>query len=142
MLDAGLPNGMREYTTVTRRVRRVGMFDATLVRRAINANQPDRIVLNHLDYVDSKVRDGMLTEEATRFVGLIERGIGTLFGIKRDLVAQQDAVNIRVGIIVCRRILLIRLEDRLTLLRESGHGTDLESRCSIKHGQFGVIRAS
>lgn len=76
MLDAGLPKGMREYTTVTRRVRRVGMFDATLVRRAINANQPDRIVLNHLDYVDSKVRDGMLTEEATRFVGLIERGIG------------------------------------------------------------------
>src|SRR5208282_6903623 len=40
MLDAGLPEGRREYTTVTRRVRRVGMFDAALVRRAINANRP------------------------------------------------------------------------------------------------------
>jgi adenylosuccinate synthase len=75
MLDAGLPEWSREYTTVTRRVRRVGMFDPTLVRRAICANRPSRIVLNHLDYVDSRVKDGLITAKARSFVGMVEQGI-------------------------------------------------------------------
>lgn len=74
--EAGIQNSIRELTTVTQRVRRVGRFDAELVQRAIQANQPTRIVLNHLDYVDPAVRDGVLASRAARFVAGVEKSIG------------------------------------------------------------------
>ncbi len=40
-----------EYTSVTKRVRRVGEFDKDIVLQAIVANCPDQIVLNHMDYI-------------------------------------------------------------------------------------------
>ena len=73
--EAGLPLHYREYTTVTGKVRRVGRFDPDLVRRAIAANNPSRVVLNHLDYVDPRVRAGGLTDKAREFVEKIERDI-------------------------------------------------------------------
>jgi len=45
---------LREFTTVTRNLRRVGRFDPDLVRRAIVFNAPNRIVLNHVDYLGDK----------------------------------------------------------------------------------------
>ena len=51
---AGRDDYLREYTTVTRRLRRVGYFDPVLVRRALAVNRPTRLVLNHLDYVGSQ----------------------------------------------------------------------------------------
>ena len=44
--------GIREYTSVTKEVRRVAKFDPEVVRAAIEANSPTTIVLNHLDYLD------------------------------------------------------------------------------------------
>jgi adenylosuccinate synthase len=74
--EAGLPAGHREFTTVTGKVRRVGNFDPELVRRAILVNQPKRIVLNHLDYVDARVRDNAdLTARAHDFVKKVEAEI-------------------------------------------------------------------
>jgi adenylosuccinate synthase len=45
-------NALRELTSVTKKVRRVGRFDPEIVREAIAVNQPTKIVLNHLDYFD------------------------------------------------------------------------------------------
>jgi adenylosuccinate synthase len=73
--EAELPLNYREYTTVTGKVRRVGRFDAELVRRAIAANNPSRIVLNHLDYVDPAVKSGVMTPKTKLFVEKIERDI-------------------------------------------------------------------
>jgi adenylosuccinate synthase len=73
--EGNLPKDYREFTTVTGRVRRVGQFDPELVRRAIQANQPSRIVLNHLDYVDRSVRGGTLSSKAYSFVEQIEQSI-------------------------------------------------------------------
>jgi adenylosuccinate synthase len=73
--EAGLATDHREFTTVTGKVRRVGRFDPELVRRAINVNRPDRIVLNHLDYVDPRVRSGELTTKARRFIERVETQI-------------------------------------------------------------------
>lgn len=68
---------MTEYTSVTNRVRRVGCFDAAVVRRAIAANDPSLVVLNHLDHVDAAVRGTEpLTDRTRRFVDEVERGIG------------------------------------------------------------------
>jgi adenylosuccinate synthase len=74
--EAGITEDIRELTTVTARLRRVGRFDPEIVRRAIQANQPTRIVLNHLDYVDPRVRDGSLTAKARAFIEKVEADIG------------------------------------------------------------------
>lgn len=42
---------IHEYTTVTKKLRRVGRFDPEIVKRAIAINQPTKIFLNHVDYV-------------------------------------------------------------------------------------------
>ena len=74
--EAGMSLDLREYTTVTGKIRRVGRFDPELVRRAIAANNPNRIVLNHLDYVDPHVRGPGITAKARGFIQMIESDIG------------------------------------------------------------------
>jgi adenylosuccinate synthase len=74
--QAGLPEDHNELTTVTKRVRRIAKFDAEVVKQAIMINQPTRIVLNHLDYIDPKVSNGILTNKARKFVKKIESEIG------------------------------------------------------------------
>jgi adenylosuccinate synthase len=54
----------------------VGYFDPDLVRRAIAVNHPSRLVLNHLDYVDPRIRVTGLTAKAKEFVENVERDIG------------------------------------------------------------------
>ena len=65
-----------ERTSVTGKIRRVARFDPDVVRAAIGANQPTRIVLNHLDYVDSNCDSfGDLTPKARAFVRDLEAAI-------------------------------------------------------------------
>jgi len=42
---------IQEFTSVTKKLRRVAHFDAEIVKQAISYNQPTKIVLNHLDYL-------------------------------------------------------------------------------------------
>jgi adenylosuccinate synthase len=72
---AGLPEGYCEHTTVTKKVRRVGKFDAKLVKRAIEVNNPTRIVLNHFDYVHHAVRDHVFHMRALAFLNRAETDI-------------------------------------------------------------------
>jgi adenylosuccinate synthase len=74
--ESGSNQDLIEYTTVTQKVRRIGEFNAALVRQAIAVNSPTRIVLNHLDYIDWDVRTGNLTEKARQFVEHVEMEIG------------------------------------------------------------------
>jgi len=46
------PKDIIEHTSVTRAVRRVARFSPDVVLAAITINNPTRLVLNHLDYVD------------------------------------------------------------------------------------------
>jgi adenylosuccinate synthase len=91
--ESGSTFPLDEYTSVTGRLRRVGHFDAELVSKAINANQPTRIVLNHLDYIDCAVRGtAQLTPLAEHFIDRIERSIGrriTDYGTGPATVAQR-----------------------------------------------------
>lgn len=45
------PAPIHEYTTVTKKLRRVARFDPKTVKRAIAINKPTKIFLNHMDYV-------------------------------------------------------------------------------------------
>jgi adenylosuccinate synthase len=53
--DSGSTAPISEYTSVSKKLRRVGRFDSNIVCQAILANNPSRIVLNHLDYIDSNI---------------------------------------------------------------------------------------
>jgi len=62
-----------ERTSVTRAIRRVGRFDAEIVRRAIVVNRPNLIALNHLDYIDAAVSErNEMTPKAAAFVADVE----------------------------------------------------------------------
>ncbi len=74
--DAGISSDLTEFTTVTKRKRRVGRFDPEVVRRAILVNQPTRIALNHLDYIDPSVGTVAGSAIANQFVGMVEEKIG------------------------------------------------------------------
>ncbi|WP_084484829.1 adenylosuccinate synthetase [Methylosinus sp. LW3] len=73
---AGTELDLSEYTTVTRKLRRVGEFDAALVRRALAANAPHRLVLNHLDYIGPRDSLEMPDGPVRQFITRVEREIG------------------------------------------------------------------
>ena len=64
---------IREYTSVTGLVRRVGQFDVDLVKRALSYNAPTRLVLNHLDYLGDEVDMCDSRSNVRQFVENIER---------------------------------------------------------------------
>lgn len=62
-----------EHTSVTKTIRRVGRFDPEIIHAAIMTNQPTRIVLNHLDYIDGQCASlNRLTDKSMQFVGKVE----------------------------------------------------------------------
>lgn len=74
--QSGNDSTICERTSVTRQVRRVGHFDAGVVQHAILSNRPTRIVMNHLDHVDSKVRiDLSAPSRAYEFLSMVEATI-------------------------------------------------------------------
>ncbi|MEM5473864.1 adenylosuccinate synthetase [Hoeflea sp. AS60] len=68
-------NDIREYTTVTKKLRRVGHFDSMLVRKSIDVNLPNRVVLNHLDYIGESSDIGRSESQVRRFILGIEASI-------------------------------------------------------------------
>jgi adenylosuccinate synthase len=76
-LDANSPHPMIEYTSVTKKVRRVGRFDLEIVAQAIASNRPTRLVLNHVDHIDAACYDGTnFPKKVTDFVNGIESSLG------------------------------------------------------------------
>jgi adenylosuccinate synthase len=45
---------IQEFTSVTKKLRRVAHFDEEIVKRTISYNQPTKIILNHADYLGYK----------------------------------------------------------------------------------------
>lgn len=67
---------LREFTTVTKKLRRVGQFDASVVKAAIVCNNPTMIVLNHLDYIAVGGTESERKSATYKFVEYIEAEIG------------------------------------------------------------------
>jgi len=88
---------LREYTTVTKKLRRVGPFDADLVKRAIQANHPDRLVMNHLDYVGSPEDLAVSNNRLSKFVDDVQASLGRSidwFGFSEfDVMENSRALN-------------------------------------------------
>ena len=68
---------LSERTTVTKRIRRVAKFDMEVVRRSINTNRPNIVILNHCDYFDYSINNRtILSNRAENCVKYIEEQIG------------------------------------------------------------------
>jgi len=65
-----------EFTSVTQTVRRVAFFDPQVVYQAIAHNNPTKIVMNHMDYIDAGCSEGVLTKKAEEFIATVEQKIG------------------------------------------------------------------
>jgi len=72
----GAKEDLREYTTVTKMVRRVGVFDPEIVKKAVATNNPTRIVMNHLDYVAGPLVGTAICALAREFIDYVECSIG------------------------------------------------------------------
>jgi adenylosuccinate synthase len=93
------PVMLHELTSVTKTTRRVARFDADIVHQAIVVNRPTRIVLNHLDYIDSS---DSINDKTLAFIENIESlikqrlnylGFGPSFLIKRTFIACEVRVR-------------------------------------------------
>jgi len=58
--SSGSTVDLTEYTSATNCVRRVAEFDAEIVKKAIEVNKPNIIVLNHADYIDYSCHDSYI----------------------------------------------------------------------------------
>jgi len=90
-----------EHTSVTKKIRRVARFDPAIVKKAIQANQPTCIVLNHMDYIDANCsRINRLTPEAYKFARRVEESIHSQvnyfgFGPSSFLMSQRKLQEVR-----------------------------------------------
>ena len=93
---AGRDDDLREWTTVTGRLRRVGEFDPGLVRRAIDVSHPTRLVLNHLDYVGCQQYIDDAESDVGRFISQVKEDIGReidWFGFSRLGIVENARLN-------------------------------------------------
>jgi adenylosuccinate synthase len=91
---SGGPWHRGELTSVTHRLRRVGRFDAEVVLRAILVNQPDRIVMNHLDQVDYRIAGSAgLTSKARAFI----LNVQDLIGRRIDVIGTGEQTCVEIG---------------------------------------------
>jgi adenylosuccinate synthase len=74
---SGAPEVYAEYTSVTKRLRRVGRFDLSAVKRACDYNRPTHLAVMGLDRLDHRNHRASswssLTQAARTFVASIER---------------------------------------------------------------------
>lgn len=81
--ESGYVHDLVEHTSVTKAVRRVGRFDASVVSDAILANAPTHVVMNHLDYIRK--------ENRAEFIATVESQLGRIvdyIGLGPDHIAQ------------------------------------------------------
>jgi adenylosuccinate synthase len=97
--ESGSEDPIIEYTSVTNTVRRVARFNPHVVRNAIIVNQPTKIVLNHLDYIDASCSTANeLSDRVELFVRKIESlilaPIDYLGFSPSSLVKTSQAINV------------------------------------------------
>lgn len=75
--ESGYPYRIQEFTTVTKRLRRVARFDLGIVKKAVIANMPTHIALMGVDYLNYENKGAghysKLTQKEKDFIFWIER---------------------------------------------------------------------
>lgn len=81
--ESRYPTPLHEYTTVTKKLRRVGRFDVQQAKNALRLNHPTRLALNFVDYLsylnrEARDRD-QFTSSSERFISDLEQALGKPF---------------------------------------------------------------
>ncbi len=63
--ESGYPYKIQEFTTVTKRLRRVARFDPEIVKRAIAVNMPTQVAIMGVDYLDYQNKGAKCYDELT-----------------------------------------------------------------------------
>lgn len=75
--ESNSPVPLHEYTSVTRKLRRLGRFDREAAKRAIVLNRPTRLAVNFIDYLDHENKAASswesLTTKAKHFLSDLEQ---------------------------------------------------------------------
>jgi adenylosuccinate synthase len=78
--ESGYPYEIKEFTSVTKNLRRVGRFDSEIVKKAISVNRPTEIAMMGSDNLDYKNRGiehyDDLTQKTKLFIQQIENELG------------------------------------------------------------------
>lgn len=94
---SGYPTDIREFTTTTKKLRRVGLFDSELVRRAAIINKPTQLAIHGADYLSylnkSVCSFSNLEHHATSLVEALERDLGTLVAFIGTGPANEELVD-------------------------------------------------
>lgn len=86
-----------EYTSVTKKIRRVANFHPEIVKRSIEVNRPTKIVLNHVDYFDKNCKKGSLTEKVLNEILKIEKSINRkidFIGLDRKTMHKKTEIDV------------------------------------------------
>lgn len=79
-VESGYPHDIDEWTSVTKKIRRVGRFDWELAARAVQINRPTRLAINGLDYLnfsDKTVHNcEQLSARSREFINHLEARLG------------------------------------------------------------------
>jgi adenylosuccinate synthase len=82
--ESGYPHDIKEFTSVTRALRRVARFDWNKALTSIAVNRPTKLAINGLDYLDytnsAATRPNQLTQIATSFISELEQRSNTPVG--------------------------------------------------------------
>ena len=84
-------SAIQEYTSVTKKLRRVAHFDEEIVKRAISYNRPTKIVLNHADYLGYNS-----ISDFDCFLSDLERKLGQgidYVGVDRETLIKKNELN-------------------------------------------------
>lgn len=78
--ESGYPYDIREFTSVTKNLRRVGRFDSEIVKKAISVNRPTEVAMMGSDYLDYKNKGiehfDNLTQQTKVVIDRIEKELG------------------------------------------------------------------
>jgi len=72
---SGSKTDLIEFTSVTKKIRRVAEFHPDVVKKAIEINRPTTIVLNHVDYFDVNCSEESIATSVMEEIKKIEKAI-------------------------------------------------------------------
>ncbi|ULA68550.1 MAG: Adenylosuccinate synthetase [Nitrospira sp.] len=96
---SGYPTDIREFTTTTKKLRRLGLFDLELVRRAALVNRPTQIALHGIDYLswhNKSLREyEELTSDTKSFIERMEPFFSSMISMIGTGPANEELIDVR-----------------------------------------------
>ncbi len=95
--ESGYPHKIQEFTSATKRLRRVARFDIEIVKKAVSVNRPTKIALMGVDYLDYENKGikhyNELTEKTKSFIQSLEDKLGVMVNLIGNGPKDQELIE-------------------------------------------------